>query len=208
MVEPLKPADIWWWVFPTLAVAGSIVGGLLGSFFSKRGEIAAIQSQIERVVDQNKRLVESSEAIKNDLADKSFSKQRHWDIKRDTALEIMRMQGKLSELAGRMAEEMDNLSKAESNKDSELMKISLTNFKLWQEMAKPVLTDLWQLEELARLAFSQNIYKQIAALRHSLDELMAAILMRVEGGQRDALFHEFKTKKSDIAKTIWHELEM
>src|SRR5437016_4580976 len=83
---------------PAASLIGGLLGGLLGSFFSKRGEISAIQSKISTVVSQNERLVRSSEEIKTELSKKAWSKQRNWDLKRDTALDVMRVFGELQQL--------------------------------------------------------------------------------------------------------------
>src|ERR1700685_2769679 len=91
MMEPAL--QTWWWLFPSISAAGGLLGGVLGSFFSKRGEIAAIQSQISTVVSQNDRLVKSTEEIKSDISQRDWSKQRQWEMQRDVAVEVMRLFG-------------------------------------------------------------------------------------------------------------------
>jgi hypothetical protein len=197
----------WWWLFPTITVIGGVAGWLSGSFFSKRGEIAAIQSQIDKVVAQNERLVRSSEAIKAELSDKSFSKQRHWDIKRDAALEIMRMQGTLYETIGHLWQARDIHYRAELQNIKKDEEAALASYNATLKVLNPIMTSFWQLEEVARLVFSASIYEKMETLKDIVNELLTEIAVY---GERkvDKLFDAVIAQKSILAEAIRAELEM
>jgi regulator of replication initiation timing len=202
-----KAPQAWWWLFPAIGAVGSFIGGIAGSFFSKRGEIAAIQSQISTVVEQNERLVRSSESIKTELSDKSFSKQRHWDNKRDAAVDILRMYGKLSEILAWLAQIRSESPIAKGQNDQKWIKEIEVRYNSMQETRlSPVMTDFWQLAELSRLVFSKDIYDRMVALKNTINDLLTEIATM--GKKQDRSFEQFEIKKTALAEAIRQELEM
>jgi hypothetical protein len=75
LLQAPETPHTWWWLFPLLNLLGGVAGGIVGGFLSKRGEIAAIQSQIGTVLSQNERIVESTERIKRQLTEETWAKQ-------------------------------------------------------------------------------------------------------------------------------------
>jgi hypothetical protein len=65
---------------------------------SKEGEITGIQNKLDIVVEQNERLVRSSEEIKTDVSEKSSSRQRLRDMRREVAFKLMNLFGTLEEI--------------------------------------------------------------------------------------------------------------
>jgi hypothetical protein len=69
-----------------------------GFFFSaygqKRGETLATKHDIDLVLEQLEKATKLTENIRSEIiSDKSIAKQRHEDIKRDAALDVMRIEG-------------------------------------------------------------------------------------------------------------------
>ena len=167
-----------WWLFPTLAALGGLAGGIFGSFFSKRGEIAAIQSQINTIVSQNERLVKSTEEIKSDISQRDWSKQRHWDMQREVAVEIMRLFGNMLRAASRLSElEVYYVAITDRKKDAnkeDADKIR-EEYGSAREVTLAHLTTYWQLEEVSRLVFSDNVQSRMAAVKNDYQKLTASI---------------------------------
>lgn len=66
-------------------LAGGAIGGVFGTYFSKRGEIRAIHRDLDRVVEQNKALTKAAEDIKSEISKEA----RAWEIKKDAAFEAL-----------------------------------------------------------------------------------------------------------------------
>ena len=71
----------------------------VGKYGEKGGELLAMKHNIELILDQQKKTTELTETIKTEISDKSLARQRHEEMKRDTALEIMQLFGTLQEAA-------------------------------------------------------------------------------------------------------------
>jgi hypothetical protein len=68
-IDPTVNAQLYFptWLFPALTALGGLLGGLVGGYFSKRGEIRAIHRELDKVVEQNKEITKATEQIKADI---------------------------------------------------------------------------------------------------------------------------------------------
>jgi hypothetical protein len=156
-----------------------LIGGVLGSFFSKRGEIAAIQSQISTVVSQNDRLVKSAEEIKSDISQRDWSKQRRWEMQREVAVEIMRLFGTMLRGASQLWEMTVYYHEVIDGKQDTNKGPAKNFMEEWAAAREATLTHettYWQLEEVCRLVFSEKVRSCVAAVRDEYKQLTRSIL--------------------------------
>jgi hypothetical protein len=209
--EALKPADVWWWVFPTVTALSGFAGGIFGSFFSKRGEIGAIQSQINTVVQQNERLVKSSEEIRSDISQRDWSKQRRWDMQRDIGIEIMRLfgatlrtVGKFHDLAIHYEAIVDKKMKVTKEREEEV-RGAFENAQ--GEMLEHV-ASYWQLGEVSRLVFSPAVQSLLGEVRDGYRDMLNAIwAYEMTSGENYApRMQAIVAKEAALATAIRNEL--
>lgn len=75
----------------TAVVAG--LAGYFGSYLKRKGENRAMQEDIQSLVKQVGVVTRTTEEIKTELSDKSWDRQRQWELKRDILFEAMRALG-------------------------------------------------------------------------------------------------------------------
>ncbi|HEY7402806.1 MAG TPA: hypothetical protein VIB39_04755 [Candidatus Angelobacter sp.] len=150
-----------------------------GSFFSKRGEIAAIQSKINMVVNQNDLLVKSAEEIKSDISQRDWSKQRQREMQREVAVEVMRLFGTMLRGASQLWEMTTYYDAVVAEKRGGATKEQAQKFEEeWQAAREETLTHVttyWQLEEVCRLVFSEAFRSCMAAVKDEYSQLTASI---------------------------------
>lgn len=99
-----------------------------------------------------------------------------------------------------------NHSIAESQKDQKWIDQARAQYGAAQARLNPVMTDFWQLEEIARLAFSSDIYGKMEGSKETINKLLIEIATR--GRKEDSLFKELAAKQAGLAESIRTELEM
>jgi hypothetical protein len=156
------------WILPVLSLLGGGLGGVLGGFLSKRGEIAAIQGKLDTVVNQNNRLTLEAEEIKRQVS----GRQRIWELKRETAYEFASLSGTATELYTRtlfLSHEIRNSElppEARERKRSELTDID--------RRVKQMMESLWGLEGRVYLVFGLKAAGQIQDLINSVMDLISS----------------------------------
>src|SRR5580704_7544878 len=78
------------WVVPALTVGAGFVGGLFGTYVSKRGEIHAVHRELEKVVAQNTAITKATEEIRAKISDEVLTRQRHRDLKREAVFDALK----------------------------------------------------------------------------------------------------------------------
>jgi len=192
-----------------LTLLGGVAGGIVGGFLSKRGEIAAIQSQIGTVLSQNERIVESTERIKRQLTEETWAKQRHWELKRDTAIEIMRLFGSLLEGSRNVFEAAIKKRQADAGGDPDSKAKASKQYEDSYVHFAAAMTMYWQQEEIAKLVFSAPISEKIGVLKRKFQALVAEYYQA--GGmspRSEALYVELQAAKEELAKALRLELQI
>jgi len=69
---------------------GAVAGSYIGGRYKKTGEIDAVNNQLEKINLQTKLLSETTEPVKNAIADGSWSKRRELEIRREEMEELKR----------------------------------------------------------------------------------------------------------------------
>jgi hypothetical protein len=168
----------WWWLFPLISAAGGLAGGIFGSYISKSGEISAMNDKIEQVVEQNKRIKESTEEIHSKISQRDWSIQRRWEMQRDVAIEVMRMFATLLRSASRLYEltaYYDRMVAGKQDITKGPAKEIDDEWSAAREATFAHITSYWGWEEVSRLVFSEKVQSCMRAVRFEYKQLTAAI---------------------------------
>jgi hypothetical protein len=210
-VGPEAPHD-WWWLFPAISAVGGLMGGGLGSYVSERGKIRAVQRKLTQVVEQNTRIAEGTEQIKQQIS----SEYRLWELRREAAYDVVKIMGTMSELLGAHAAAFSAWKSHEGEKGyEEYTEGQKTDVMALRARYRTAIENLWQLEGIASLLFEQGIFDQLqnvtsAALRWfdmnmTLDEEKQReggdAFIRTRSAMTDLLRIELKKVKTPTAHT-------
>jgi hypothetical protein len=143
---------------------------------TKEGEIVAIENKLETVVKQNNILVKSSEEIRSKIA----GRQRFWELKRETALDIMRAEGKLREELLKLFIISDHAAREDKVVGYETIKLwsDAKDKDEWNNIVEQYRNDdtvFWQLQHIAALAFPSAICEQLERIRDTYSNIRVEI---------------------------------
>jgi hypothetical protein len=156
------------WVVPLLSLLGGLAGGILGGFFAKRGEILAIQGKLDTVVKQNNRLTLEAEEIKRQVS----SRQRIWELKRETAYDVMKLCATLNMIFVNVQAGSMHLSDPQIDGGTRLnIRQQLRSI---HERFVSKTEELWQLQGLTRLLFDEVIIDGLLQVSRSSTDFMNA----------------------------------
>lgn len=106
----------------------ALLGSVFGAYFGKKGEIKALHSDLNKVIEQNEAITKANETIKNRLTNQTWDRQRQWEMKRDAILAVVpplgRARDALMYLAGLVSTRSEDLP-YEWQRDPNLLKLSL-----------------------------------------------------------------------------------
>jgi len=68
---------------------GSGIGAWVGAFFSKRGELRAIETKFDSLVSQVARITTVQEEIRAKISTEAWVEQKQWDLKRDLYSDLL-----------------------------------------------------------------------------------------------------------------------
>jgi hypothetical protein len=80
------------WLITTFLSA--LFGSAFGGYFGKRGEIHALHEDINKVIRQNEAITTANETIKDELTNRSWDRQRQWEMRRDAVLAVVQSLGR------------------------------------------------------------------------------------------------------------------
>jgi hypothetical protein len=167
----------------------SFVEGFFTGYGQKRGENLATQHDIAMVLDQLRR-------------------QRHEDMKREAALDIMRVYGTLLQASFALFQvaasrailqhqpDLNNVMRQKSSDDWE------SAYKQFQDGMKT----FWQLEQMARLIFPTNICNQMKIVKDAFQELVTKTYENT--GAFDPLHKALEAKQQELSNAIKAELQI
>jgi hypothetical protein len=155
-------------------------------YAGKSAEIDAVERKIDVVLDQQKKMTEATETIRTEISEKSVAKQRHEEMKRDTALEIMRVGGELQ----RLYNTMFYLNKAST------IALAKTNVNLGQDHIKEykdsykeylvTISKFWQVQGIASLVFSDVIMQKMTNVQNDMSKIAALLQQKGTESSIDA----------------------
>jgi hypothetical protein len=86
-------ALVFWGI--TALVSG--FGAYFGSYFRKKGENLATHEDIGKLVDQVRAVTMTAKEIEANISDRSWNRQKHWEMKREAIFSVMASLGKADE---------------------------------------------------------------------------------------------------------------
>lgn len=171
---------------------------------SKEGEITAIENKLDTVVGQNNRLVKSSEEIKS----KILGRQRLWELKRETALDIMRAGGKLREELLKLWIISGHATRHEKVVGFTTIKImDDKDMAAWDAMVEQYRgeeTVVWQLQQIAALAFPIGVCEQLERVRDTCSKIRLEIYTDPDSYLKRA--KDLKLEQDKLAQMIKDDL--
>lgn len=216
-----EPPHHWWWLFPTITGVGGLVGGALGSLFSKWGEITAIQTRIDTVVEQSGRIVESTETIKKELLEETWAKQRRWELKRDTALDLMRVFGEIQQLVntifhdlrpGESQEDIKNIFEAQGQ--AAAVDAVQRRVEEQKRLANEYLLSMrkfWQVKGTIGMVFSKEIPELMNRVQNALAHLISLLGQQnppFTDAEKTLRINNLAEQKDLLTKAIRDELKI
>lgn len=148
-----------------LSIIVALFIGAAKSYMGEKGKNLATKEDIEK-------LTRVQEEIKKELSEDTWSKQRHWDLKRDTALEIMRAYGTLLEISYDLF--TSTIGRAKAIVGEGYSPTDPKHQAAWDAASarfQKQLTHIWELEQITSLIFPENIGKQFVTLKGTFLEL-------------------------------------
>lgn len=168
----------WWQVIGlclSLIVSAIIIAwkGFFKKYGETTGDLLSMKHNIDLILEQQKRTTEVTETIKSELSDRSLAKQRREEMKRDAALDIMRAYGSLLEASYKLFDV--SLNNPIKNLPDDIIDMNARDrdekWKVASDKFQAHMTTLWQLEQIAKLIFSETIQKQIDSVKKSFNSL-------------------------------------
>jgi hypothetical protein len=182
--------------------------GLVGKYGEKSGELLAIERNLDLVLNEQQKTTEITEQIKTDLADKSVAKQKHDEMKRATALDIMRVYGNLLEASAALFGAEGDLKRLGFQLDvkPEVREKRSLAYDEANKKFRSSMTVFWQLEEITRLIFSNTVVEKMKTVKDAFNEMAVEVIQ--DNRKLDSLFDALRVKQDDLAKTLRVELEI
>lgn len=182
-----------------LNVIAAVFTAFFKGYAEKKGENLATKEDLQDVVNQVKAVTRTTEEIKTELLEATWSKQRHWDMKRDAALNVMNIFGEMEQILNNIfhIRNPETIAKASVN---EIMKQEHINgYKVALEDYLAAIRKLWQARQNVALVFSEEVSKGMDEVQNALAQL-AALLgddspsgPKAKAAQREVLRKEQKS---------------
>jgi hypothetical protein len=185
------------WLFPTLSLLGGLIGGVLGSFFSKRGEIRAIQRDLHLVLEQNRAMTQVQEEIRARISTDMWARQRKWEVKREVIFEALKELGSLQTVATVLVttyrlttgqERLSEIDKTRKAAKDDFMQ-AMVALRRWRVLTYVVCGDearikFAEVQKIASLVGSSALDEsgnvEIGALNNVVNELVEIIRRELE----------------------------
>jgi hypothetical protein len=178
------------------------------AYGTKKGENLATKEDLQNVLEQVKAVTRTTEEIKTELSEKTWSKQRHWDMKRDAALDVMKIFGEMEQILNNVFHIRNPETIARSKQTVELANDHIQDYKNALDQYLAGIRKFWQARESVALVFSIEVSKHMNAVQNALAQL-AALLgddspsgPAVKAAQRDALRREEKLVTEALRKEL------
>jgi hypothetical protein len=91
-----------WLLTVVIAALTLVIGVLIGylksytsAYAAKKGETTAIQEKLKTLVEQGRTLTQATKEIEAKISDDVWARQRRWELKKEIALEVLRVFGDL-----------------------------------------------------------------------------------------------------------------
>jgi hypothetical protein len=178
------------------------------AYGTKKGENLATKEDLQDVLDQVKAVTRTTEEIKTELSEKTWSKQRHWDMKRDAALDVMKIFGEMEQILNNVFHIGNPETIARSKQSVVLANDHIQDYRNALDQYLAAIRKFWQASDTIALVFSTEVSKHMDAVQNALARL-AALLgddspsgPAAKAAQRDALRREEKLVTEALRKEL------
>jgi hypothetical protein len=156
---------------------------------SKEGEITGIQNKLDIVVEQNNKIVTSTEVIKNEIS----TRQRMWELKRECAYDAVRTVGLLKGIMVAYQAARASIVEDRGKSGTAGAATLIAHLELARKRYRSTVETRWQLEGVMTLLFDDSVTDSLRKLGVSSGELVTAI-------ERDVYNPEEAALKRDVFK--------
>src|ERR1700730_17305039 len=152
----------------------SFVGRLFFSAYGqKRGETLATKHDIDLVLEQLEKATKLTENIRSEIiSDKSIAKQRHEDIKRDAALDVMRIEGEFEHVLNSLFFLEQGMETAREKNNLTLLRTYNADFQKEYDSCIRTITKFWQARAMLGLVFSGAVVKRMGNVQTALSNVV------------------------------------
>ena len=185
-----------------------VFAAFLKAYGTKKGENLATKEDLQNVLEQVKAVTRTTEEIKTDLSEKAWSKQRHWDMKRDAALDVVKIFGEMEQILNNVFHIRNPETITRSKQTVELANDHIQDNKNALDQYLAAIRKFWQAKETVALVFSIEVSKHMNAVQNALAQL-AALLgddspsgPAAKAARRDALHREEKLVTEALRKEL------
>lgn len=131
--------------------------------------------QLQDVLVQVKAVTRTTEETKTELSEKTWPKQRQWDMKRDAALDVMKIFGEMEQILNHIFHIRNPDTIAKSLVNAEMQKKHIQSYEDMLKQYLEAIRKFWQVRETVGLIFSESVSKQMDSVQNAL-ALLAALL--------------------------------
>jgi hypothetical protein len=158
----------------SLIVSALIVSwkGFFSAYGQKRGETLATKHDIDLVLEQLEKATKLTENIRSEISDKSIAKQRHKDIQRDAALDVMRIEGEFEQVLNSLFFLEQGMETAREKNNLTLLRTYNADFQKEYDSYVRTITKFWQARAMLGLVFSDAVVKKMGNVQTALSNVV------------------------------------
>jgi hypothetical protein len=187
----------------------AIFGYLFKGYGSEKGKNIAIQENIDKLAEQMRILTDAQKRIEATISHEVWGQQKTWELKRDAALELMRIFGSILEKLQNFFSAATEEKRAETTADAEIKKNAKDAYDDAYKDFRNVLTKFWQQEQIAKLVFPVEIHQKLDAMQTGFFKLLREVVAsRTVTNVYASLHAELLAKQEDLAKALRLDLKI
>jgi hypothetical protein len=128
----------------------------------------ATKHDIDLVLEQLEKATKLTENIRSEISDKSIAKQRHEDIKRDAALDVMRIEGEFEQVLNSLFFLEQGMETAREKNNLTLLRTYNADFQKEYDSCIRTITKFWQARAMLGLVFGDAVVKKMGNVQKPL----------------------------------------
>jgi hypothetical protein len=196
-------------VVGVLNVVALIFNAFFKSYAEKKGENLATKEDVKYIIAQVKQVTSTTEEIKSQFSKRDWSEQRTWEMKRDTAIDIMKTYGTLLQTSIALFEAAVRDEVAFRKRDEEEKKLTSAEYDAAYKEYSAAIAFFWQVEEIAKLIFSSDVAKAMKTVKDSFTALAVKIVDNATAAaSTESLFTDVYMNQTALSEAIRTELKL